>query len=85
MNSGEFEVFFTMISIGSCCGSHASYYEIYFFLKWGCDLQVDGNRYELQYGDYLMILRDEAPPHLSFHRTDYRRFVLWISRPIMTL
>lgn len=43
---------------------------------------MDGNRYELQYGDYLMI-PPETRHHPIFHSTgqDYRRFVLWISRP----
>ncbi len=58
------------------------YYEIYFFLNGDVTYEVDGNRYELQYGDYLMI-PPETRHHPIFHSTgqDYRRFVLWISRP----
>lgn len=83
MNSGEFEVFFyNDIDLDHVVDHTHPYYEIYFFLNGDVTYEVDGNRYELQYGDYLMI-PPETRHHPIFHSTgqDYRRFVLWISRP----
>ena len=83
MNSGEFEVFFyNDIALDHVVDQTHPYYEIYFFLNGDVTYEVDGNRYELQYGDYLMI-PPETRHHPIFHSTgqDYRRFVLWISRP----
>lgn len=82
MNSGEFEVFFYKDANLNHIVDHSHpYYEVYFFLNGDVTYDVDGNQYDLQYGDYLLI-----PPgtkhHPIFHSTDknYQRFVLWISR-----
>ena len=82
MNSGEFEVFFYKDANLNHIVDHSHpYYEVYFFLNRDVTYDVDGNQYDLQYGDYLLI-----PPgtkhHPIFHSTDknYQRFVLWISR-----
>lgn len=82
MNSGEFEVFFYKDANLNHIVDHSHpYYEVYFFLSGDVTYDVDGNQYNLQYGDYLLI-----PPgtkhHPIFHSTDknYQRFVLWISR-----
>ena len=82
MNSGEFEVFFYKDANLNHIVDHSHpYYEVYFFLSGDVTYDVDGNQYDLQYGDYLLI-----PPgtkhHPIFHSTDknYQRFVLWISR-----
>lgn len=82
MNSGEFEVFFYKDANLNHIVDHSHpYYEVYFFLNGDVTYDVDGNQYNLQYGDYLLI-----PPgtkhHPIFHSTDknYQRFVLWISR-----
>ena len=74
MNSGEFEVFFyNDIDLDHVVDHTHPYYEIYFFLNGDVTYEVDGNRYELQYGDYLMI-PPETRHHPIFHSTgqDYR-------------
>lgn len=67
MNSGEFEVFFyNDIDLDHVVDHTHPYYEIYFFLNGDVTYEVDGNRYELQYGDYLMI-PPETRHHPIFH------------------
>lgn len=83
MNSGEFEVFFyNDMDLDHVTDHTHPYYEIYFFLSGDVTYEVEGTRYDLQYGDYLMI-PPEVRHHPIFHSRgqDYRRFVLWISRP----
>ena len=83
MNSGEFEVFFyNDIDLDHVTDHTHPYYEIYFFLSGDVTYDVEGQKYELQYGDYLMI-PPEVRHHPIFHSRgqDYRRFVLWLSRP----
>ncbi len=83
MNSGEFEVFFyNDIDLDHVTDHSHPYYEIYFFLSGDVTYDIEGQKYELQYGDYLMI-PPEVRHHPVFHSRgrDYRRFVLWISRP----
>lgn len=70
MNSGEFEVFFYKDANLNHIVDHSHpYYEVYFFLNGDVTYDVDGNQYDLQYGDYLLI-----PPgtkhHPIFHSTD---------------
>lgn len=82
MNSGEFEVFFYKdVNLDHIMDHSHSYYEVYFFLNGDVTYEVDGNEYNLQYGDYLLI-----PPGTKHHpifrssKEPYQRFVLWISQ-----
>lgn len=82
MNSGEFEVFFyNDIDLDHITDHTHPYYEVYFFLNGDVTYEVEGKRYDLQSGDYLLIPPD-VRHHPIFHSTgqSYRRFVLWISR-----
>lgn len=82
MNSGEFEVFFYQdISLDHVADHSHPYYEIYFFLNGDVTYLVDGKKYDLEYGDYLLI-PPEVKHHPVFHSTGktYQRFVLWISQ-----
>lgn len=83
MKDKAFEIFFYNDFNLNHVAAHAHpYYEIYFFLNGNVVYEVEGSRYQLRYGDYLLI-----PPQTRHHPVflnsgqDYRRFVLWLSKP----
>lgn len=80
MNSEDFEIFYySDVNLNHVSAHQHPYYEIYFFLEGDVSYEVDGQVYDLQYGDYLIIPK-ETPHHPVFHSSGsgYRRFVLWI-------
>lgn len=82
MNKGDFEVFFYKdMNLDHIMDHSHPYYEVYFFLKGDVTYEVEGNAFDLQYGDYLLIPPD-VKHHPVFHsnQKNYQRFVLWISR-----
>lgn len=82
MEAEDFEVFYYQDTDIKHVSTHFhNYYEFYFFLEGDVDYEIDGVKYPLQYGDFLLI-----PPGLR-HRpvfksmnTPYRRFVLWLNK-----
>ena len=83
MESEEFEVFYyNDVNLDHISSHSHNYYEIYFFLEGDADYEIEGIRYSLQYGDYMLI-----PPGRKhrpvFHssQSPYRRLVLWLSQP----
>ncbi|WP_394525536.1 helix-turn-helix domain-containing protein [Lacrimispora sp. JR3] len=81
MNSGAFEVFYYKdMNLDHIQDHSHPYYEVYFFLSGDVTYEVEGIRYPLQYGDYLLI-PPGAKHHPIFHSSgkNYQRFVLWIS------
>lgn len=82
MKDNTFEIFYYNDLDLKHVEKHAHpYYEIYFFLNGEVVYEVDGRRYGLRYGDYLLI-----PPETRHHPVflspgqDYRRFVLWLNK-----
>lgn len=59
---------------------HHDFYEVYFFLGGSADYLVEGQTYQLQPGDLLLISPLELhQPIIHPDRDPYQRIVLWIS------
>ena len=82
MLSEDFEAFYYSDTHFHNVGKHThDYYEFYFFVDGGVEMEIEDRRYSLKTGDVIII-----PPGVS-HQVEvtdaeqpYRRFVLWISK-----
>ena len=81
MLSQDFELYYYSDLHFSSVGLHSHpYTEVYLFCEGNVDMEIEGERHELQEGDLLVL-----PPgtkHRAVVRsgeTTYRRFVFWLS------
>lgn len=84
----DFEIYYYNEADPKPVKAHAhDYYEIYFFLEGDMDLCIEGKRYGLKPGDFIVLPPHtahfpsvNAPKNAAFaHCRPYRRFILWIS------
>lgn len=85
MQTKDYEIFFYEDKVLSPVDTHRhDFYEIYFFLGGNVDINLNGEKYPLAYGNICLI-----PPATSHKPTfrdndlPYRRIVLWISPAYM--
>ena len=82
MLSKDFELYYYSDQPLEPVASHThDYYEFYFFLKGRVAIQIDAKSHPIKPGDFLLIPPD-TPHYPVFldHTTQYRRFILWISK-----
>lgn len=81
MLAKDFEIYYYNDNSRYKMESHThTYYEFYFFLEGDVSIYINGEKYQLKYGDIVLI-----PPKVSHYacihsqESSYRRFVFWIS------
>lgn len=81
MQKTSFEIFHYFDSQpGSVALHHHDFYEIYFFISGQVEYQIEGQSYQLQPGDILLISPLELhQPIIDTGLQPYERIVLWIS------
>ena len=81
MQKTSFEIFHYFDSQpGSVALHHHDFYEIYFFISGQVEYQIEGQSYQLQPGDILLISPLELhQPIIDAGLQPYERIVLWIS------
>ena len=80
MKGDSYEIFYYQDRhLGPVALHHHDFYEVYFFLGGSVDYLVEGQTYQLQPGDLLLISPLELhQPIIHPDRDPYQRIVLWI-------
>ena len=86
MISSDFEIYYYSDTHMPRVKNHIhDYYEFYFFLEGDVSIEIAGEIKPLQTGD-LVLIPPDIPHHAIIHtsNTPYRRFVLWISKKLVS-